>query len=71
MTEIPVTVKLTSYAGNADDFINTPLQEIIHDIEEGQLKIPMGRVFQLDEIVEAHRIMEENLSQGKLVVVTG
>ncbi|MCB0855824.1 MAG: zinc-binding dehydrogenase, partial [Bacteroidetes bacterium] len=27
------------------------------------------RVFQLDQIVEAHRYMEENRASGKLVVV--
>ena len=70
MTEIPVTVKLTSYAGNTDDFINMPLQEILGDIEAGSLKIPLGQVFHLDEIIEAHQALDNNAGQGKIVVVT-
>ncbi len=70
MTEIPVAVKLTSYAGNADDFINTPLQEIVRDVEAGILNIPLGQVFHLDEIIKAHQALDNNAGQGKIVVVT-
>jgi Zinc-binding dehydrogenase len=30
----------------------------------------IGRTFHLDEIVEAHRCMEENKAGGKIVVLT-
>jgi NADPH:quinone reductase-like Zn-dependent oxidoreductase len=33
--------------------------------------VSIDRVFRFDEIVEAHRYMEENRAKGKLVVVVG
>jgi NADPH:quinone reductase-like Zn-dependent oxidoreductase len=70
MDVIPTTVNLTTYTGGADDFVATPLQDVIDDIEAGRFKPPIGCVFQIDEIVEAHRTMEENRSGGKIVVLT-
>jgi NADPH:quinone reductase-like Zn-dependent oxidoreductase len=34
------------------------------------LQVQVGRVFRLDEIVEAHRCMDENKAGGKIVVLT-
>jgi hypothetical protein len=34
------------------------------------LLVQIGRVFKLDDIVEAHRCMEENKAGGKIVVLT-
>jgi hypothetical protein len=34
------------------------------------LKVQVGKVFRLDDIVEAHRCMEENKAGGKIVVLT-
>lgn len=68
MEAIPATVRLTSYAGEAADFMRTPLQELIQEIETGRITFRIGSVFSLDEIVEAHRVMENNTAQGKLVV---
>lgn len=70
MEIIPSTVNLTTYSGGADDFVATPLQDIIGEVEAGRFKPPIGRVFKIDEIVEAHRVMEQNLSGGKIVVLT-
>ena len=39
-------------------------------IKDGTLHVQIGRVFKLDEIVEAHRCMEENKAGGKIVVLT-
>ena len=69
MGAIPTAVNLTTYAGGADDFVATPLQEFVDEVEQGQAKVPIGRVFPIDEIVEAHRVMEENRAHGKVVVV--
>ena len=71
MVAIPTSVCLTTYAGDAKDFVRTPLQEFVSEIEAGHSHVKVGRVFKLDEIVEAHRDMEENRAQGKLVVLTG
>ena len=70
MTTIPKAVRLTTYGGTAEDFIRTPLQEIVDDIATGRLKVRIGKTFLIDEIVEAHRCMEENRAGGKIVVLT-
>lgn len=70
MEVIPSTVNLTTYTGGADDFVATPLQEIIDEIAARRFTPPIGRVFMIDDIVEAHRTMEENRSGGKIVVLT-
>ncbi len=69
MDVIPNAVNLTSYSGASEDFMLTPLQELVQDIEDGKLRIPIGRVFRLDQIVEAHRCMESNDAGGKIVVM--
>ena len=69
MGAIPTSVNLTTYAGGADDFVRTPLQEFVQTVEQGETTVKLGPVFRLDDIVEAHRCMEENRAQGKIVVV--
>jgi NADPH:quinone reductase-like Zn-dependent oxidoreductase len=70
MEAIPTAVCLTTYAGESDDFMRTPLAELIEQISAGTLKVQVGKIFRLDEIVEAHRCMEENKAGGKIVVLT-
>jgi NADPH:quinone reductase-like Zn-dependent oxidoreductase len=70
MEAIPTAVCLTSYAGESEDFMRTPLQELVEQIAAGSLRVQIGKVFRLDEIVEAHRCMEENKAGGKIVVLT-
>ena len=69
MGAIPTAVSLTTYSGGADDFIRTPLQDLVQQIEKGTLRPQVGQVFSLDQIVEAHRCMEENRAGGKIVVL--
>jgi NADPH:quinone reductase-like Zn-dependent oxidoreductase len=70
MDTIPTAVCLTTYAGEAEDFMLTPLEELVEQIASGELPIKIGMTFKLDEIVEAHRCMEENRAGGKIVVLT-
>lgn len=70
MDSIPTSVSLTTYDGGPDAFMSTPLQEMVAQIEQGTLRVPVGKKFRLDEIVEAHRAMEENTAGGKIVVLT-
>jgi NADPH:quinone reductase-like Zn-dependent oxidoreductase len=70
MEAIPTAVRLTAYAGESEDFLRTPLQDLAAQIAAGGLVVQTGKVFQLDEIVEAHRLMEENRAGGKIVVLT-
>lgn len=69
MASIPTSVYLTAYAGESSDFMNTPLQEMVDKIEAGKLSVTVGRTFKLQEIKEAHRMMEENRAGGKVVVL--
>jgi NADPH:quinone reductase-like Zn-dependent oxidoreductase len=70
MEFIPTAVCLTAYAGESEDFMRTPLDDLARQVEAGTLRVQVGRVFTLDEIVAAHRLMEENKAGGKIVVLT-
>lgn len=70
MAAIPTGVNLTTYAGGAEDFMATPLQDFVDRVEAGEVEVPLGPVFHLHEIAEAHRVMEENRAGGKIVVLT-
>ncbi|KIW74217.1 hypothetical protein Z517_12157 [Fonsecaea pedrosoi CBS 271.37] len=70
MELIPHTVCLTVYSGGPDEFRETPLNDLLKQIEAGTLPVQIGRVFKLDQIVEAHDTMEKNLARGKIVVLT-
>jgi NADPH:quinone reductase-like Zn-dependent oxidoreductase len=70
MDVIPTGVCLTAYAGESQDFMRTPLNDLAMQIEAGTLHIQVGKIFHLDEIVEAHRLMEQNNAGGKIVVLT-
>jgi len=70
MENIPVGHYLTCYGGGPREFMNTPLQDICDLIEAGKLPIRVGKTFKLDEIVQAHELMESNKAGGKIVVLT-
>ncbi len=69
MEAIPTAVCLTTYAGESEDFMRTPLEELVGQFAAGTLHVQVGKTFQLDEIAEAHRFMEENKAGGKIVVL--
>ncbi len=70
MESIPTAVSLTTYAGESEDFMRTPLEDLVEQIAANTLRVQIGKVFRLEEIVEAHRCMEENKAGGKIVVLT-
>jgi NADPH:quinone reductase-like Zn-dependent oxidoreductase len=70
MEVIPTAVSLTTYAGESEDFMRMPLEDLVEQIAAGTLRVQIGKTFHLDEIVEAHRCMEENKAGGKIVVLT-
>ena len=70
MEAIPTAVGLTTYAGESEDFMRMPLEDLVEQIAAGALRVQVGKTFQLDEIVEARRCMEENRAGGKIVVLT-
>jgi NADPH:quinone reductase-like Zn-dependent oxidoreductase len=69
MGSIPTSVCLTAYSGGPEEFMQTPLQELVEQIEAGSLRVSVAKTFKLDEIADAHRMMEENRAGGKLVVL--
>jgi NADPH:quinone reductase-like Zn-dependent oxidoreductase len=70
MEAIPTAVSLTTYAGESEDFMRMPLEDLTEQIAAGAMRVRVGKTFHLDEIVEAHRCMEENKAGGKIVVLT-
>jgi NADPH:quinone reductase-like Zn-dependent oxidoreductase len=70
MDIIPTGISLTTYSGGVEDFLAMPLQALVDQVADGSLQAPIGRVFRMQEIVEAHRLMESNQAGGKIVVVT-
>lgn len=70
MEAIPTGIYLSVYAGGSEDFMKTPLPALARQVEEGVLKLQIGKVFQLDAIIEAHECMEADQAGGKIVVLT-
>lgn len=69
MEAIPSSVGLTVYSGGVAEFMATPLQALADNIAAGKLRLNIGKVFRLDDIVEAHRVMDANTAGGKIVVL--
>lgn len=67
---IPNGVRLTAYSGEANDLPWEVLQDFIDAIESGEVTVPIGRIYGLDDIVQAHSDMESGSVTGKLVVTT-
>ncbi|QPC45255.1 zinc-binding dehydrogenase [Kaustia mangrovi] len=68
MFDIPTDKRLTAYVGDAQDFMRTPLQEIVNLIERGLLDIPIGETVPFENTPDAHRAIEANTTPGKWVV---
>jgi len=48
---------------------DVPLQQIVDQVAAGNYKANPSKIFQFDQIHEAHRVMEANQANGKMVVV--
>jgi NADPH:quinone reductase-like Zn-dependent oxidoreductase len=74
LLHMPSGVHLSFFAsaftfGNADyPLTDVPLQQMIDRVADGTYKAKPARVFRLDEIQDAHRLMESNAANGKIVV---
>lgn len=69
MELIPTSVGLTVYGGGPAEFMKTPLEEIARDIAGGKMNIKVRAFGKLEDVIEAHRIMEEEGAGGKIVVL--
>src|SRR5258707_10262322 len=52
MDVIPTAVSLTTYDGGPDDFMRTPLEELIEQIAAGTLSVKLRKGFHFDEIAQ-------------------
>lgn len=69
MEYIPATVSLTTYNSGQIRVDQSSFQQFINDVEAGKVKLNIGRVFNLEDIAEAHRLMDSNAANGKIVVL--
>ncbi|HEY0473365.1 MAG TPA: zinc-binding dehydrogenase, partial [Kribbella sp.] len=65
---LPNGVRLTAYGGESSDLPAEAFQRYVDLVEQGRLPLRIDRVFALDEIAEAHQLMEDGGAVGKLVV---
>jgi NADPH:quinone reductase len=66
---LPRGVRLSAYSGDASDLPVGVLQDFLDDVAAGIATVPIARVFRLDDIAEAHRLLEHGSPGGKLVVI--
>jgi NADPH:quinone reductase len=74
LTQMPSGVQYSLFAsflfGTAEfPLTEVPLQTIVDRVAQGTYKAKPARVFRFEEIQEAHRLMESNQANGKIVVV--
>ena len=67
---IPRGVRLTAYTGGAADLPPRSCKSFLDAVAAGEAVVPIHRVYQLDEIRQAHAEMEAGSATGKIVVLT-
>ncbi|WP_369371751.1 zinc-binding alcohol dehydrogenase family protein [Promicromonospora sp. Populi] len=70
MDWLPNGVRLTAYSGESADLAPATLQDFVDEVAAGRAVVPVGRVYRLDDIAQAHRDMEAGTIGGKGVVLT-
>ncbi len=65
----PRTFHLTVYDSGQIKVDVVHFQTFIDQVEAGQIHLNVSRVFSLDQIVEAHQLMESNTASGKIVIL--
>ena len=70
MEFIPATVSLTVYDSGQVTSDKGSFQAFINNVEAGNVNLTISKVFKLDEIAEAHQLMDSNQAAGKIVVIT-
>jgi len=68
---IPAGTRLTAFHSDElkGDAGASVLRRVVHEVEAGVYRPNLDRVFDLDDIVAAHRYMERDEAAGKLVVL--
>ena len=65
---IPSTTKFTYFSSSATPMPTDALQAYLNGLADGVYRMPLDRVFALEDIQEAHAYMESNVAVGKIVV---
>ena len=65
---LPNGVRLTAYGGDAADLSPEVLQDFLDSVKAGRATVPVHQIYGLDEIQQAHALMEAGGAAGKLVV---
>ncbi|MGW1343821.1 zinc-binding alcohol dehydrogenase family protein [Kribbella sp. NPDC002412] len=68
---LPNGVRLTAYGGESSDLPAEAFQRYVDLVANGKLPIRIDRVFTMEEIGVAHRVMQDGAAVGKLVVRVG
>ena len=68
MLDIPSSTYFTQFDSGVN-FKEKLLVELFDHIEQHKIKVPIAKVFPLEKIGKAHRLMESNTANGKIVVV--
>lgn len=66
LVDIPTGVYFTAFT--SETIKEGLLVELFNHIEKHDIQVPIAKVFQLDQIHEAHLLMEGNAANGKIVV---
>jgi NADPH:quinone reductase-like Zn-dependent oxidoreductase len=66
---IPSGTRLTAFHSDSLKGNTTVLQQVIDQVEAGVYRPSIDRVFALEDVVAAHRYMEDNQATGKLVML--
>ncbi|MCE7042764.1 zinc-binding alcohol dehydrogenase family protein [Dyadobacter sp. CY312] len=70
MDYIPAAVNLTVYDTGQMSVDHKAFQSFISMVERGEIKLSIGGVFKLDDIAQAHKLMDSNKASGKIVITT-
>jgi NADPH:quinone reductase len=70
MDFIPATVLLTVYDSGQVKVDGKHFQNFLSEIEAGSINLNISHVFSVNQIADAHRLMEQNAASGKIVIVT-
>lgn len=62
-------MKLTSYSGGSGDITPAELSRYVKMVKDGTLRLTLGPTFPFEALVDAHRAMDANSANGKMVVV--
>jgi NADPH2:quinone reductase len=71
MANIPNGVYLTVFSSHHLDIKQSPLDQYVQKVANGEFRANVDQVFNIEQVVAAHEYMESNEAKGKVVVLVG